>query len=333
MLPQQPCQPLSVVEEVFDGAVVGGALQAAGFSDAAAWLGVPRHVEPGRAGAFGDGWGYRWQSRLLRWLCPPRGSGQIVCFFCRSGQTSWVCGPPDFPLNRCVVVRITVFWRPELPWLYSVPRRRRASGRPPAHRAYPGVDLQRQRAGPGVRAVADVVGRFDRPPFRIVDLAARRPQPFDDYLGHARSVAVPGALQVSERGLDIARRKALVQTPLPGARLLVAGELRWRPAVPVVRVVLRARRRRPSSPAPPGRPAGRGRAGSPSDPPRRPPPHPRSSRPAAGTTPRRKRARRRCAAGFRSRPRRATSPRGRRGGCGGVHRFTVLHRSGARVAA
>ena len=187
---------------------------------------------------------------------------------------------------------------------------RRASGRLAAHRAYPGVDLQRQRAGRGVRTVADVVGRFDRPPLRIVYLDAHRPQPFDEYLGHARSVAVPGALQVPEGGLDIARRQALVQTPLPGALLLVAGERR--PAGPVVRVVLepdaaRRRHRRlrvvrqvevgPVAPHPAAR---------------RPPPRPRPSRPGAGTTPRRRSARRRRAAGFRSRPRRTTSPRGRR---------------------
>ena len=48
-------------------------------------------------------------------------------------------------------------------------RGRRAPGRPAAHRAYPGVDLQRQGAGLGVRALADIVGRFDRPALRIVD--------------------------------------------------------------------------------------------------------------------------------------------------------------------
>ena len=112
----------------------------------------------------------------------------------------------------------------------------RAPGWLAAHRAHPGVDLQRQRAGRSVRTVADVVGRFDRPPLRIVYLDAHRPQPFDEDLGHARSVAVPGALQVPEGGLDIARRQALVQTPLPGTLLLVAGERR--PAAPVVRVVL-----------------------------------------------------------------------------------------------
>ena len=108
---------------------------------------------------------------------------------------------------------------------------------------------------------SDVVGRFDRPPLRIVDLDTHRPQPFDEYLGHARSVAVPVALQVPEGGLDMARRQALVQTPLPGARLLVAGERR--PAAPVVRVVHEPRRRPPPSPAPSGRPAGRSRVGSP----------------------------------------------------------------------
>jgi len=139
---------------------------------------------------------------------------------------------------------------------------------------------------------------------RIVEIDARRPQPFDEYVGHARPVAVTGALQVPEGGLDIARRKAIVQTPLPGARLLVAGELRRRPAAPVVRVVLepdaavrRHRRLRVVRQIEVG------------------PIAPQVFRRGIG-------------------PRRVTSPRGRRAGCGGVQpvRRPSLRRS-ARSAA
>ena len=87
---------------------------------------------------------------------------------------------------------------PQRPDVGARRSRRRRPGWPSAHGADPCVDLQRQRAGAGAQAVTDILDRFDLPAFWIADRYACRPQPFDEYFGHARAVAIPGALQVPE---------------------------------------------------------------------------------------------------------------------------------------